>query len=35
MAIVGIDTVLYGVEDLDLSTRFFEDFGLPLLSCSA
>ena len=35
MAIVGIDTVLYGVEDLDLSTRFFEDFGLQLLSRSA
>ena len=30
MAIVGIERVIYGVEDLDRSTRFFEDFGLPL-----
>jgi hypothetical protein len=28
MAIVGIETVLHGVEDRALSTRFFEDFGL-------
>jgi catechol-2,3-dioxygenase len=26
--IVGLETVVYGVEDLALSARFFEDFGL-------
>jgi catechol 2,3-dioxygenase-like lactoylglutathione lyase family enzyme len=31
MAIVGIESLLYGVQDLDASTRFFEDFGLPLV----
>ena len=31
MPIVGIETALYGVEDLATSTKFFEDFGLPLL----
>ena len=30
MAIVGVETALYGVEDLERSTAFFEDFGLPL-----
>jgi len=35
MAIVGVATVLYGVEDLDESTRFYEDFGLILTSRSA
>lgn len=35
MAIVGVDTILYGVEDLALGTRFFEDFGLPLLQRNA
>lgn len=30
MAVVGIETLVYGVEDLPGSTRFFEDFGLPL-----
>lgn len=34
MAIVGVDTALFGVEDLVESTRFFEDFGLPLLERS-
>lgn len=34
MAIVGIETALYGVDDLAEATRFFEDFGLPLLSRS-
>jgi len=31
MSIVGIESVVYGVEDLDTCTRFYEDFGLPLL----
>ena len=30
MAIVGIAELAYGVEDLALSTRYFEDFGLPV-----
>src|ERR1700728_1406316 len=30
MAINGIETLVYGVDDIDRSTRFFEDFGLPL-----
>lgn len=30
MAIVGIESLVYGVDDFDSSTRFFEDFGLPL-----
>jgi catechol 2,3-dioxygenase-like lactoylglutathione lyase family enzyme len=29
MAINGIETLVYGVDDIDRSTRFFEDFGLP------
>ena len=28
MPIVGIETLVYGVEDLDLCIRFFDDFGL-------
>ena len=31
MPIVGVETALYGVEDLAVSTKFFEDFGLSLL----
>lgn len=30
MAIVGIDTLIYGVNNIAESTRFFEDFGLVL-----
>lgn len=30
MAINGIETLRYGVEDLALCTRYFDDFGLPL-----
>ena len=26
----GVETVIYGVEDLDLCVRYFSDFGLPL-----
>lgn len=32
MAIIGIDTLLYGVEDLATASRFFDDFGLVRLS---
>jgi catechol 2,3-dioxygenase-like lactoylglutathione lyase family enzyme len=31
MPIVGVETALYGVEDLAASTKFFADFGLSLL----
>lgn len=34
MAIIGIETVRYCVEDIDLCTRYFDDFGLPLLDRS-
>jgi len=34
MAIIGIETVLYGVKDVAESTRYFIDFGLPLLERS-
>jgi catechol 2,3-dioxygenase-like lactoylglutathione lyase family enzyme len=34
MAINGIETVLYGVDDVAECTRYFEDFGLPLLEKS-
>ena len=34
MAIIGIDTLLYGVEDLSKATQFFDDFGLPRLSAN-
>jgi len=35
MAILGIDTLLYGVDDVKTSTRFFADFGLRLIESSA
>ncbi len=35
MAILGIQEVQYGVEQLDEAVRFFEDFGLTLTSRSA
>jgi catechol 2,3-dioxygenase-like lactoylglutathione lyase family enzyme len=35
MAILGIDTLIYGVDDLKKSTRFFENFGLRLVESSA
>ena len=35
MAILGIETLTYGVDDVALCTRYFEDFGLPLLEQSA
>ena len=28
MSIIGIDTLVYGVEDVATSARFFDDFGL-------
>lgn len=30
MSIVGIESAVYGVEDLALGTQFYENFGLPL-----
>lgn len=35
MAIIGIETLVYGVDDVELSTRYFDDFGLPLVRKSA
>lgn len=35
MSIIGIETVHYGVENVDECTRYFTDFGLPLLDKSA
>jgi|SRR5882757_3458696 len=35
MAILGIDTLVYGVDDVKTSTRFFEDFGLRLVESSS
>jgi catechol 2,3-dioxygenase-like lactoylglutathione lyase family enzyme len=35
MAIIGIESLIYGVDDVDTCTRFFDDFGLPLLARSA
>lgn len=31
MAILGIESIHYGVDDVAMCTRFFTDFGLPLL----
>lgn len=31
----GIETIIYGVEDVELCTRYFVDFGLPLVESSA
>src|ERR1700733_7213560 len=35
MAIIGIETLVYAVPDLELSTQFFLDYGLDLTSQSA
>lgn len=35
MPINGIERIIYGVEDLDLSTKFFDDFGLVQSSADA
>lgn len=35
MAIIGIETLVYGVDDVPLCQRFFEDFGLVLEHASA
>lgn len=35
MAINGIETVVYGVDDVATCTRYFEDFGLPLVEKAA
>jgi len=34
MAIIGIETALYSVDDVAKCTRYFVDFGLPLLESS-
>lgn len=34
MAIIGIETVVYGVNDVAECTRYFVDFGLPLMEQS-
>jgi catechol 2,3-dioxygenase-like lactoylglutathione lyase family enzyme len=34
MAITGIESLVYGVDDVALAIRFFEDFGLPLVERS-
>lgn len=31
----GVESVIYGVEDLDLCVRYFVDFGLPLIEHSS
>ncbi|WP_043288139.1 VOC family protein [Paraburkholderia oxyphila] len=35
MTILGIKTLIYGVEDVPVCTKFFEDFGLPLIESDA
>ena len=35
MAILGIDTLVYGVDDIKTSTQFFEDFGLRLVESTS
>jgi catechol 2,3-dioxygenase-like lactoylglutathione lyase family enzyme len=35
MAILGIKSLIYGVEDVERCTRFFVDFGLPLIQSNA
>jgi catechol 2,3-dioxygenase-like lactoylglutathione lyase family enzyme len=35
MSILGIESVVFGVDNLGENTRFWEDFGLPLLSTDA
>jgi len=31
MSIVGVERVVYGVDDLEKCTKFYKDFGLPLV----
>jgi len=35
MSIIGIETIVYAVNDVEECTRYFVDFGLPLLEISA
>ena len=35
MAILGIEALVYGVDDLDRCSRFWEDFGLTPVSRTA
>jgi hypothetical protein len=32
VAILGIESLVYGVEDVGVCTKFFDDFGLPRVS---
>ena len=32
VAIMGIESLTYGVDAVALGTKFFEDFGLPLVA---
>jgi catechol 2,3-dioxygenase-like lactoylglutathione lyase family enzyme len=31
MSVLGVQTIVYGVDDLDACTRFYDDFGLQAL----
>lgn len=35
MSIIGVETLIYGVDDVSRCTDFFDDFGLPLIQRSA
>ncbi len=35
MALLGIETLIYGVEDLEASTKFYDDFGLEAVERDA
>jgi len=35
MALLGIETLLYGVDDLDVAARFYDDFGLEAVERDA
>jgi hypothetical protein len=35
MAILGIESLFYGVEDVEKSCRYFEDFGLRRAASAA
>jgi len=35
VSIIGIESAIYGVDDVATCTRFFDDYGLPLVSKSA
>src|SRR5476649_507667 len=35
MPLLGIETLLYGVDDLDVAARFYDDFGLEAVERDA